>query len=433
MGEDAIFRDTTKENLGSDRSAGDRQRHREKVRKHIKGNVADYIAEESIIGKSKDKIIKVPIRGIKEYRFIYGSNNRGLGQGDGESKPGDVIGKQPKSGEGKEKAGDQPGVDYYETEITLEDLMSIVFEDLELPEMEKKALRFIESERQSKRKGYRHKGIRIHLDKKRTVKEHKRRELSSGFHRFSLNFPEYVTEDEYHDFLDQYADDPVATRQLESFYYPDAARPGFRILRYPLDNDDLRYHHMEPDIKIESNAVVFCIMDSSGSMDTMKKYLARTFFFLLYQWVTTKYRSVEVVFVAHHTEGRKVNEEEFFTKGESGGTFISSGYETALQIIEDQYDPSLWNIYAFHCSDGDNFESDDGRAIGAAKELCKVANLFGYGEIKPEGSRYYEGSMIKKFKEGLKEMKNYDAFSIGKKEDLWPAFKKFLSRERVKE
>ena len=102
--------------------------------------------------------------------------------------------------------------------------------------------------------------------------------------------------------------------------------------------------------------MVICIMDTSGSMDSMKKYLARSFFFLLYQFVSTKYQNVDLVFIGHHTQAREVTEEEFFHKGESGGTLISSGYNKALEIIYDRYHPSLWNVYAFHCSDGDNFD-----------------------------------------------------------------------------
>ena len=168
--------------------------------------------------------------------------------------------------------------------------------------------------------------------------------------------------------------------------------------RYPFHQDDLRYRHVETDTKEESNAVVMCIMDTSGSMDTMKKYLARSFFFLLYQFIATRYRNVEIVFIAHHTEAREVTEEEFFHKGESGGTFISSGYLKALEIITERYHPSLWNIYAFHCSDGDNFDSDNPAALKSAKELSELCNLFGYGEIKPLGSRYYESSMLNVFR-----------------------------------
>src|SRR5271169_3572674 len=157
----------------SDRSAGDRLRHRQKVRESIRENIADIIAEESIIGKDRDRVIKVPLRGIKEYRFVYGDNAPGAGQGDGDSQPGQVVGKTSKDGPGKgdERAGDRPGVDYYETDVTLEELIEIMFEDLELPNLERRALREIASDRSSKRKGYRHAGIRVRLDKRRTARQ----------------------------------------------------------------------------------------------------------------------------------------------------------------------------------------------------------------------------------------------------------------------
>ena len=391
---ETIFRPYSQsDSLRSDRSAGDRQRHRQKVRESIRDNITDLIAEESIIGKNKDKIIKVPIRGVKEYRFIYGENTPGVGQGDGNSQPGQVVGKsQSERGQGQDKAGDQPGVDYYETDVTLEELIEIMFEDLELPDMERKILREILSERLSKRKGYRRAGIRIRLDKKRTAISRIRRRL--------------------------------AVERREGQNWDDERR-------FPFHEDDLVYRHMVTDIRPESNAVVICIMDTSGSMDTMKKYLARSFFFLLYQFVCTKYRNVEIVFVAHHTEGREVTEEEFFHKGESGGTFISSGYTKALDIVKERYHPTLWNVYAFHCSDGDNFESDNPAALKAARELCEICNLFGYGEIKPLGSRYYESSMLNIFRR--LEAENFQTVLIERKEDIWPSFRAFLAKEKVRD
>jgi sporulation protein YhbH len=201
--------------------------------------------------------------------------------------------------------------------------------------------------------------------------------------------------------------------------------------RFPFHQNDLRYKHLEMDVREESNAVVICVMDTSGSMDTMKKYLARSFFFLLYQFIATRYRNVEIVFIGHHTEAHEVTEEEFFHKGESGGTFISSGYQKALDIIAERYHPSLWNIYAFHCSDGDNFDSDNPAALRTAKQLAEICNLFGYGEIKPLGSRYYESSMLNVFRR--LEEPNFQAVLIERKEDIWPSFKAFLSKDRVKE
>lgn len=375
----------------SDRSAGDRLRHREKVREAIRGNIAEIIAEESIIGKDRNRIIKVPIRGVKEYRFVYGENVPGVGEGGGEqAQPGQVIGKGDQTGQGHH-AGDQPGVDYYETDVNLEELIEIMFEDLELPYLERKNLREIEIERQYRRKGYRKKGIRVRLDKRRTARSRVKRKQ--------------------------------ATQR--------AGLASGESARFPFHKDDLIYRHTVSEIRRESNAVVLCIMDTSGSMDTMKKYLARSFFFLLYRFLCTKYQNVEIVFIAHHTEAREVTEEEFFHKGESGGTLISSGYQKALETIHQRYHPSLWNIYVFHCSDGDNFESDNPTALQTAKEIAQISNLFGYGEIKPLGSGYYGSSMIPLFSQ--LQADNFQTVQIQRKEDIWPCFKAFLNRDRARE
>jgi uncharacterized protein len=417
---DTIFREYRPSDAErSDRSAGDRLRHREKVRESIRENIADIIAEESIIGKNKDKLIKVPLRGIKEYRFVYGENAPGVGQGDGEAQPGQVVGKTGKEGQGKGdgQAGDRPGVDYYETDVSLEELIEIMFEDLELPNLERRALREIPSDRSSKRKGYRHVGIRIRLDKRRTARQRVMRVMASRARQIADQTTEHGTDS---DGMGSPDDEGVQRSALQ---------PQKR--RFPFHQDDLRFKHLETDVREDSNAVVMCIMDTSGSMDTMKKYLARSFFFLLYQFISTRYRNVEIVFIGHHTEASEVTEEEFFHKGESGGTFISSGYQKALDIIAERYHPSLWNIYAFHCSDGDNFDSDNPAALRTAKELAEISNLFGYGEIKPLGSRYYESSMLNVFRR--LEVANFQAVLIERKEDIWPSFKAFLSKDRVKE
>ena len=132
-------------------------------------------------------------------------------------------------------------------------------------------------------------------------------------------------------------------------------------------------------------------MDVSGSMDTTKKYLARSFFFVLSQFIRSKYSNVEVSFISHTTTAKEVNEFDFFHKVESGGTYISSGLNKAIEIIEKRYNPEYWNVYAFYVSDGDNWTEDNEKAIKAAKELCEVSNLVGYAEImKGYYSIYYK-------------------------------------------
>lgn len=386
-----IFRSYTPTSQRSDRSARDRLRHRQKIKDSIRDNIGDILAEESIIGRDRDKIIKVPIRSIKEYRFIYGDNSPGAAQGDGNQKPGDVV-DTGQEGQGPgQGAGSQAGVDAFETDITLEELIAIMFDDLELPELEKKSLKEIISDDARKRKGHRKAGIKPRLDKRATARNRVRRLRAVKGSR------EINMEDEEQ--------------------------------RFPFHKDDMSYFHIAPTSKETSNAVVFCIMDTSGSMGTVKKYLARSFYFLLFQFVRQKYTNVEVVFIAHHTEAKEVTEGDFFHKVESGGTYISSGYRKALDIINDRYHPSLWNIYAFHCSDGDNFYSDNERALQAAEELCKVCNLFGYGEIKPSGSAYYSGSMLEVF--GQIKAPNFHMITIEKKEDLWEGFRSFLMKDRA--
>jgi len=384
-----IFRDFEGIANKSDRTARDRRRHRAKIKESIKDNIHDIIAEESIIGQSTDTVIKIPVKSIKEFRFIFGENNPEVSKGDGSQKPGDVVGEEKKeakpgdeSGDGEAGAG--PGADAIETEVTIEELIDIMFEDLELPDLERKALKQMSSNDSKRKKGIRKAGIKPRLNKKESAKNRIKRKIASAE---NINSKE----------------------------------------RFPFHKEDMRYFHLANTEKETSSAVVICIMDTSGSMGTVKKYLARSFYFLLFQFLKKKYENVEICFIAHHTEAKEVNENDFFHKVESGGTYISSGYLKALEIIEKKYHPSLWNIYAFHCSDGDNFYSDNDKTVEAAKELCKVCNLFGYGEIKPNDNAYYSGTMIDYFKD-INEDNFYTAIIKGK-ENLWDTFKSFLTKE----
>lgn len=384
-----IFRENY--SSGSDRASEDRRRHRKLIEDSIKKNIGDIIAEESIIGRNKDKKVKIPIKGIKEYRFAYGKNKPGVGSGKGEEKRGDKIGsEQMQQGQGGEQAGSDEGEDIYETEVTIEELINYLFEDLDLPYMDRKKFSEIESERKSKKLGYQKKGIRPRLAKKRSVMEKIKRKKATG--RGPNVKPKDKNEEEE---------------------------------RFPFKEDDLRYYHIRNDIKRESNAVVICIMDTSGSMDINKKYIARSFYFLLYQFVRLKYVNVEVVFISHSTVAKEVNEDEFFHKGESGGTYISSGYEKALEIIEKRYSPSVWNIYAFHCSDGDNWSEDNEKAVKAAKELCQTCNLFGYGQIT---TRAYTSKIKSEFTARVK-YPNFSIVNMSRKEDVIPGLKKILEKE----
>lgn len=383
-----IFRDCT--SVGRDRSAEDRRRHRELVEEAIKKNLGSIIAEESIIGQSRDKKIKIPIKGMKEFQFIYGKNKPGVGVGNGEEKRGDKFGgDNGQNGSDKGKAGNQQGEEIYETEITIEEVIRYLFEDMNLPDIDKKKLSQLEA-KSYRKLGYQRKGIPPKLAKRRSAVEKIKRKQAS---KRALNELDMELSEE----------------------------------RFPFVEDDLRYYRIREDNKRDYNAVVICIMDVSGSMDQTKKYLARSFYFLLYQFLLLKYANVEVVFIAHTTTAKEVNEKEFFHRGESGGTYISSGYEKAIEIIQERYCPANWNIYAFHCSDGDNWTEDNNKAVEGAKKLCELCNLFGYGEIVP--GYYNMGSTIKSEFKNKIDYKNFIAININKKEDVLPALKKLLEKE----
>lgn len=396
----AIFREY--DPGGRERSAEDRRRHKELVEESIKKNIGSIIAEESIIGQSGDKKIKIPVRGIKEYSFIYGRNMRGAASGDGDEKRGDVVGEDSEHKDnGQGGAGDQEGEDIYETEITIEELVNYLFDDLKLPDLDRKKLSELESEKGFRKLGYQKKGIPPRLAKRRSVIEKIKRKQS---------YQRSIQESE--------KDANKVLPDITSEELPE---------RFPFTEDDLRYRRLKETHRKDFNAVVICIMDVSGSMDQTKKYMARSFYFLLYQFLRLRYSKVEVVFVAHTTTAKEVSELEFFHKGESGGTYISSGYQKALEIIEQRYNPKSWNIYAFHCSDGDNWTEDNKRAVELAARLCELCNLFGYGEIVP--GYYYAGSTVKS--EYIKSIRanNFIIVTMTRKDDIITGLKRLLEKD----
>ncbi|MCP4123980.1 MAG: DUF444 family protein [Bacteroidetes bacterium] len=339
-----------------DRAASDRQRHKKKIDKAIKESIKDVVAEESIIGQNGKKKIRIPVRGIKEYRFIYGNNenNKTVGSGGGHNvKRGQKIGKkraEKGQGQGTGKASDKKGEEYYDVEVSLEELAEYLFSDLELPDLEKKQFRFV-SQESIKRQGYRFKGIRPRLSKKETLKRKIRRQKMA---------------------------------EKAGTFDPEGEE------RFPFHKDDLKYHHIKPKTKENSAAVIFFLMDVSGSMSMDRKFLARSFFFLLYQFLNHKYEKVDVVFLSHSTTASRVTEDDFFKVGTYGGTIISSCLNLELEIIEKEYHPNSWNIYSFYCGDGENWSSDNEKSLDLFKQIKEISQLTAYCEINEHYGNFAE-------------------------------------------
>jgi|TARA_R110000824_G_scaffold343346_1_gene529961 sporulation protein YhbH len=329
-----------------DRAAEDRDRHKKKIEKAIKDSIKDVIADESIIGQNGKKKIRIPVKGIKEYRFIYGNNERNGQVGSGGKhnlRRGQRIGAKRAKKAASENAGNEAGEETYEVEITLEDLAEYLFADLELPDLDKKRFRYL-SEDVMRRKGYRFEGIRPRLSKKETLKrkiKRKKRAIGAGSYDPSTNE------------------------------------------RFPFHKNDLKYHYMKPHPKENTAAVVFFLMDVSGSMTTEKKYIARSYFFLLYQFLRHKYDKIEVVFISHTVSANRVSEDEFFQRITTGGTMMSSALETELEIINKEYHPNSWNIYTFYAGDGENWQADNNPAMNLLSSLKEVNQMVVYTEISP--------------------------------------------------
>lgn len=388
----AIFRYQAENQVEHDRSIEDRRRHRQLVEKSIKENLGDILSEESIIGETKNKKYKIPIRGIKEYQFIYGSNDKGVTTGTGEERRGDRISSDKRKAIGNNKAGNQEGKDIYETEITLEELMDYIVEDLDLPNLDRKKYSEIIVESSARKRGYQNYGIRPRLAKKRTVMS------------------------------------KIARKQGKKRVLLELGKSP-EIERFPFREDDLKYYKVKKQPRKESNAVMIFIMDVSGSMDNTKKYLARSFFFVLSRFLRRKYNNIAFEFISHTTIAKNVTEYEFFHKGESGGTYISSGVNMAIDLIKEKYNPGMWNIYPFYASDGDNWSEDNKKAINAVNEISDLSNMFGYIELLPSA---YSTTMFSRFKKEISK-KNFVSVVVKEKKDLWNSIKYMLSEQLQEE
>lgn len=382
---------------GGQRSGRDRKRHRQKCRDAIRKGLAQLVADQDIIGTDRaGKKASLRIRAYPEHRFVFGRKTDEVGSG-GDRRRGETF----RGGKGQQQAGaggpggTEPGEDIYEVEVTLDDIDEFLFEDLELPDFLVKQLRQIPVVDEGGMAGVTRYGTMARLHRRETVRSRIRREQSE---------------------------------QREGF----ASDLGFI-------DEDLRFRRLSERQRLVSNAVLVCMMDVSGSMDDSKKFLARVFFWLLYRFVQSRYEHAELVFITHHTTAREVEEEEFFHTRESGGTIVSSAYEMALDVIEERFSPDEWNIYAFHVSDGDNWQDDNSQAVAAARELLRRCNLFGYGQVNPSDSFYFPvrtmmrwSTVFDVLKPLEEEFPNIGFVRIEAREDIYPQFRELMSREKLK-
>lgn len=329
----------------------DRKRFEDIVRGRIKEDLRRHITRGEMIGKRGREVVSIPVPQIELPRFRYGSREQGgVGQGPGEA--GDPLGGGQAGDGGANGAGEEPGQHIREVELTIDEMTKLLGEALELPRIQPKGAESVTAVK-GRYTGIRRVGPETLRSFRRTYREALKRQIASGS------------------------------------YHP--ARPLVVPVR-----EDMRYRSWKEVSVPVARAVIFYLMDVSGSMANEQKEIVRIESYWIDNWIRAHYDGVRSRYLIHDVAAREVDRETFFSTRESGGTRISSAYELAAEIAEREYPAADWNFYFFHFSDGDNLGSGDNeRCFSLLRErLLPIANLFGYGQVESRaGSGAFLGDL----------------------------------------
>jgi uncharacterized sporulation protein YeaH/YhbH (DUF444 family) len=366
------------------RIEADRARFREIVRGRIRDDLKKYLSTTELIARRGEKAVSVPVPQIELPHFCFGDNdNGGVGQGPGEK--GDGVDASDSGREGEGNAGDAEGRHILEVEVELGELAEMLGRELELPNIEPRGRREISAE------GGRYNGVR-----------------NSG-------------PDSLRHFRRTYR---AALKRTIAAGEWDPTKPRVVPLR-----EDYHFRARRAAPQPESSAVIFHMMDVSGSMGREQKEIVRIEAFWIDTWLRSQYDNLEVVYIVHDAVAKVVDQDAFFHLRESGGTKISSAYELCFDLIKDKYRPEDWNIYPFHYSDGDNWSArDTERCIALLRdELLPRVNQFCYGQVK---SAYGSGQFKKDLDDALCGDERVVTAAIAERGEIANAIRSFLGKGR---
>ena len=364
------------------KSAVNRQRFLRRYRQQIQKAVSDAVSERSITDIDKGGKVSIPTRDISEPSIYHGQggHNERVLPGNKHFSEGDKIAR-PESGGGQGSGGNASdsgeGMDDFSFTLSQEEFLDFMFDGLELPNLIKRQLSGLE-EFKTVRAGVANEGQPGRINIVRSLR-------SANMRRIALTSGKRKQLAELQQELMEISSLPEPERDLQRWelLIAEIAKLEKAIGRIPwLDTFDLKYNLQIKQPIPRSKAVMFCIMDVSGSMDQETKDIAKRFFILLYLFLQRNYEKTEVVFIRHHTSAKEVDEDEFFHSRETGGTVVSSALKLMQEIIQDRYSPEVWNIYGAQASDGDNWgeDSDVCRDI-LVDGLLSSCQYFSYIEI----------------------------------------------------
>lgn len=412
---------------GKNKSAPNRERFLRRYKGQIKEAVTRAIRGRSITDMDSGEKISIPVKDISEPTFghAHGGVWESVNPGNQEYQKGDLI-ERPKGGGGKGKGKGQASnseeisEDDFVFQLSREEFLNYFFEDLELPNLVKRQLTAI-TDFKNQRAGYSTTGTASSLHVLRSLRGALGRRIAVGA-KSSKRLRE--AEKELGELLAQ-TDDLQDPRILELRQEIHHLRT--RLLAIPfIDPFDLRYNNRIKVPKPSTQAVMFCILDVSGSMDEQKKDIAKRFFILLYLFLMRAYEKIEVVFIRHHTSALEVNEQEFFHSRESGGTIVSSALRLLTEVIQERYSSADWNVYVAQASDGDNWDNDSVicRQI-LINAIMPLVQYYAYVEIT-------EGEHQNLWHEYTQVLEHHPHFAMQKIEqvaDIYPVFRELFKKQ----
>ncbi len=413
------------------KSLPNRQRFLTRQKQQVREAVAERIKEGNItdLATGADRRIKLRSKRLDEPTFHHGKGgvNERVLPGNKKFQTGDRIERPDQGdGDGNEGSPDGEGEDDFYFELGYDEWLNELFEGMEIPNQIKKSLAGAD-QFELRRAGFQSDGPPNKMDLART----KQRSIAR---RYAFRAPhiraKHALEKELRE-LEQVianANGREVSREQERIVEIHAELEILqrKIKRVPfLDTFDLRYRRHEFVPIPVTKAVMFCMLDVSGSMGEWEKEMAKRFYVLLYLFLQRNYEKVEIVFIRHTTEAKEVTEVEFFTSRESGGTVVSSALELMKMIVEARYPIEEWNIYGCHASDGDNTSKDNARVFELMEEfILPASQYYAYIEVRAQG----DGELWPVYGELLKDNENLAINHIRGREDIYPVFRKLFTK-----
>lgn len=417
-----------------DKSLGNRQRFLRRVRTELKRNIQEQIRAGKIADADGEHVVSVPANETSEpnFRVAKDSGHRQyVLPGNKHFSAGDRMPKPGQGGGAGSAPGSQSSEDDFRFVLSREEVLDLFFEDLELPDMVKLNLKEILAFK-PRRAGFSVSGSPTNISVARTMR-------NSHGRRIALRRPK---REELEAILRELASldagrtDPETRQRIAALREElDRLERRRRVIAF-VDPVDIRFNRFDPQPLPNAKAVMFCLMDVSGSMGEREKDLAKRFFVLLHLFLKRRYDRTDIVFIRHTHEAKEVDEETFFYSTQSGGTVVSTALEEMQRIITQRYPSREWNIYAAQASDGDNLATDSDRCLSLMDgEIMRLCQYFAYVEIIDEreseifGSTDNGTSLWRAYRTVRDRWPNFDMSRIAKAADIYPVFRQLFTKQ----